>query len=124
MDSPISEPLTPAAKIERRMPKVKYVEVNGTVHEADLPTGLTVMEGARRDEIPGIDADCGGACSCATCHVYVDEAWVERVGAPGANEKDMLELAVDVRPNSRLSCQIQVRPELDGLIVHLPITQR
>jgi 2Fe-2S ferredoxin len=124
MDNPISEPLTRAAKIERRMPKVTYVEVNGTVHEANLPTGLTVMEGARRDEIPGIDADCGGACSCGTCHVYVDEAWVERVGPPGANEKDMLELAVDVRPNSRLSCQIQVRPELDGLIVHLPTTQR
>lgn len=106
------------------MPKVNYVEVNGTVHETNLPTGLTVMEGARRDEIPGIDADCGGACSCATCHVYVDEAWVERVGGPGANEKDMLELAVDVKPNSRLSCQIQVRPELDGLIVHLPVTQR
>lgn len=82
------------------------------------------MEGARRDEIPGIDADCGGACSCGTCHVYVDETWVARVGGPSANERDMLELAVDVRSNSRLSCQIQVRPELDGLIVHLPATQR
>ena len=106
------------------MPKVTYIEVNGTQHEANLPTGLTVMEGARRDEIPGIDADCGGACSCATCHVYVDEAWVERVGGPGANEKDMLELAVEVKSNSRLACQIQIRPELDGLIVHLPATQR
>jgi len=106
------------------MPKVTYIESNGAVHEANLPAGFSVMEGARRDGIPGIDADCGGACSCGTCHVYVDEAWTERVGPPGANEKDMLEFAIDPKPNSRLSCQIQVSPELDGLIVFLPIAQR
>jgi 2Fe-2S ferredoxin len=106
------------------MPKVTSVESNGIVHEANLPMGLTVMEGARRDDIPGIDADCGGACSCGTCHVYVDEAWTECVGPPGANEKDMLEFAIDPKPNSRLSCQIQMRPELDGLIVRLPVAQR
>jgi 2Fe-2S ferredoxin len=82
------------------------------------------MEGARRDDIPGIDADCGGACSCGTCHVYVDPAWIERVGPPGANEKDMLEFAIDPKDNSRLSCQIAVNAGLDGLIVRLPASQR
>jgi 2Fe-2S ferredoxin len=106
------------------MPRVTDVENNGTVHEATVPAGLTVMEGARRDDIPGIDADCGGACSCGTCHVYVDPAWIERVGPPGANEKDMLEFAIDPKDNSRLSCQIAVNPGLDGLIVRLPASQR
>ena len=106
------------------MPRVTYVEDNGTVHEATVPSGLTVMEGARRDDIPGIDADCGGACSCGTCHVYIDPAWIERVGPPSANEKDMLEFAVDPKDNSRLSCQVVVNPELDGLIVRLPAAQR
>ena len=106
------------------MPRVTYVETDGKVHEANVPVGLTVMEGARRDGIPGIDADCGGACSCGTCHVYVDEAWRERVGPPGANERDMLEFAVDPKDSSRLSCQIQVRGDLDGLVVHLPAAQR
>jgi ferredoxin, 2Fe-2S len=106
------------------MPKVTYIESNGTEHEANLPSGLTVIEGARRDDIPGIDADCGGACSCGTCHVYVDKAWTERVGPPGDNEKDMLEFSIDPKSNSRLSCQIQVGPQLDGLIVRMPVSQR
>ena len=76
------------------------------------------MENAIRNAVPGIEAECGGACACATCHVYVDEAWTAEVGEPEAMEEDMLDFAYDVRPNSRLSCQIKVRDELDGLVVH------
>jgi 2Fe-2S ferredoxin len=85
--------------------------------------GSTVMENAIRNSVPGIEAECGGACACATCHVYVDDAWAEKVGAPEAMEEDMLDFAFDVRPNSRLSCQIKVRDELDGLVVHVPERQ-
>ena len=84
---------------------------------------MTVMEGAIQNSIPGIDADCGGACACATCHVYVDEAWMEKTGKPESMEEDMLDFAFDVRDNSRLSCQIKVTDELDGLIVRMPEKQ-
>lgn len=106
------------------MVKMTYVEADGTEHGIDVPAGLSVMEGATNNGVPGIDADCGGACSCATCHVHVDAAWIDRVGLPSDNERDMLEFAVDVRPDSRLSCQIVMRATLEGLIVHIPETQR
>jgi ferredoxin, 2Fe-2S len=106
------------------MVKLTYIEFDGTVHGAEVPAGLSVMEGAVRNGIPGIDADCGGACSCGTCHVRVDPAWIGRVGPPGPDEAEMLELAIEPGPASRLSCQIRARPELDGLVVHMPRSQR
>ena len=105
------------------MAKITYIEHNGTEHVLDVKNGLSVMEGAVKNNIPGIDADCGGACACATCHVYVDEAWTEAVGEPEAMEEDMLDFAYDVQPNSRLSCQIKVTDALDGLVVRIPERQ-
>ena len=81
------------------------------------------MENAVRNSVPGIEAECGGACACATCHVYVDDEWTEKVGGPDVMEEDMLDFAYDMRPNSRLSCQIRVTSELDGLVVHVPEQQ-
>lgn len=105
------------------MTKLTIVAFDGTRHELDVQDGSTVMENAVRNSVPGIEAECGGACACATCHVYVDEAWVEAVGAPAPMEEDMLDFAVDVRPNSRLSCQIKMGPALDGLVVTVPERQ-
>ena len=105
------------------MAKITYIEHDGREHVVEVKTGLSVMEGAIRNNVPGIDADCGGACACATCHVYVDEAWAEKAGHAEPMEEDMLDFAFDVRPNSRLSCQIRVRAELDGLIVRTPARQ-
>ena len=105
------------------MPKVTYIEHDGTAHTIDLLAGESVMRGAVDNEVPGIDADCGGACACATCHVYVDEAWRDKVGAPSPMEEDMLDFGFDVRPNSRLSCQIKVSDDLDGLVVATPERQ-
>ena len=105
------------------MAKITYIEHSGTEHTIDVESGMTVMEGAIKNSIPGIDADCGGACACATCHVYIDEAWQEKVGGPSPMEEDMLDFAFDVRDNSRLSCQIKVTDELDGLVVNLPEKQ-
>ena len=105
------------------MAKITYIEFNGTPHEVEVPTGMTVMEGARDNGIPGIEAECGGACACATCHVYVDEAWTEIVGKPSPMEEDMLDFGFDVKSNSRLSCQIKVSDQLDGLIVRTPERQ-
>ena len=105
------------------MAKITYIEHNGTEHTIDVKSGLSVMEGAVKNNIPGIDADCGGACACATCHVYVDEAWREKAGAPSAMEDSMLDFAENVEPNSRLSCQIKISDELDGLIVRMPESQ-
>ena len=102
------------------MPKITYVEHNGTRHEVDAETGLSVMEVAIKNMVPGIDADCGGACACATCHVYVDEAWKEKTGSPEPMEESMLDFASEPKDTSRLSCQINVSDELDGLVVHLP----
>lgn len=106
------------------MPKIIYVEPNGTEHCLDVPVGVTVMEGAVQAGLPWIDADCGGGCSCATCHIIVDAAWFEKAGPPDEMERDMLELAVEPREHSRLSCQIRVDSKLDGLVVHLPERQR
>ncbi|HMN51408.1 MAG TPA: 2Fe-2S iron-sulfur cluster-binding protein [Xanthobacteraceae bacterium] len=105
------------------MPTITFIEQAGTRRTVDAETGSTVMEAAIRNGIPGIEAECGGACSCATCHVYVDEAWSEKVGKPSPMEEDMLDFAFDVRPTSRLSCQIKVTDELDGLVVNTPEQQ-
>lgn len=102
------------------MAKIIYIESNGTEHAVDVKTGLSAMEGAVKANLPSILAECGGACACATCHVYVDDAWIEKVASPDTAEVGMLEFAENVRANSRLSCQINVRDDLDGLVLHLP----
>lgn len=105
------------------MPKITYISSQGESRTVDAEVGSTVMETAIRNAIPEIEAECGGACSCATCHVYVDDAWAAATGKPAPMEEDMLDFAFDVRPTSRLSCQIKVKPELDGLVVHTPERQ-
>ena len=105
------------------MAKITYIENDGAEHTVDVKTGLSVMEGAIKNNIPGIDADCGGACACATCHVYVDAAWAGKTGEKSAMEESMLDFAEGVQDNSRLSCQIKVSDELDGLIVTMPESQ-
>ena len=105
------------------MPKITYIDPSGATHDIDAEVGATVMETAIRNGVPGIEAECGGACACATCHVYVDEAWREKVGSPSPMEEDMLDFGFVVRPNSRLSCQIKVSDELDGLVVSTPERQ-
>ncbi len=105
------------------MPKITYIDSAGTKRTADAEAGATVMETAIKNSIPGIEAECGGACACSTCHVYVDEAWRAATGEPAPMEEDMLDFAFDVRPNSRLSCQIKVTEALDGLVVRTPERQ-
>jgi ferredoxin, 2Fe-2S len=105
------------------MPKITFIEANGTARTVEGEVGATVMETAIRNAIPGIEAECGGACSCATCHVYVDDAWTGIVGKPVPMEEDMLDFAFDVRATSRLSCQIKIRADLDGLVVNTPAKQ-
>ncbi len=105
------------------MAKINFVDHTGESRSVDVENGATVMEAAIRNAIPGIEAECGGACACATCHVYIDEAWREKVGPPTPMEEDMLDFGFDVRPNSRLSCQIKVSDALDGLIVTTPERQ-
>ena len=102
------------------MPKITYIEQNGTEHVVETEEGVSVMEAAVKNMVPGIDADCGGACACATCHVYVDDAWAGKTGKPEAMEESMLDFAYEPKENSRLSCQLKVTAELDGLIVRLP----
>ena len=102
------------------MSKVTYIESGGKQHVVDLQPGDSVMQGAVTSGVAGIAAICGGACSCATCHVYIDEAWRSRTGARNDLEESMLEMADDVQPNSRLACQIKMTHELDGLVVHIP----
>ena len=98
------------------MAKIHFVDHTGEKRTIEVENGATVMEAAIRNAIPGIEAECGGACACATCHVYVDEAWREKVGSPTPMEEDMLDFGFDVRPNSRLSCQIKVSDDLDDAI--------
>ncbi len=105
------------------MVKITFIDTEGTSRTVDAEVGSTVMESAIKNSVPGIEAECGGACACSTCHVYVDEAWTEKVGAPAPMEEDMLDFAFEVKPNSRLSCQIKVSDELDGLIVRTPERQ-
>jgi 2Fe-2S ferredoxin len=105
------------------MPKITYIEHTGEARTVEAEIGSTVMEAAIKNMVPGIEAECGGACACATCHVYVDEAWSDTVGPPSSMEEDMLDFAFDVRPTSRLSCQIKVTEALDGLVVSTPDRQ-
>ena len=105
------------------MPKIVFTEPGGARREIDAPLGITLMEAARQQGVRGVVAQCGGACACATCHVYVDEEWREKAGGPSPMEEDMLDFGYDVRPNSRLSCQIKVTDALDGLRVSVPERQ-
>ena len=113
--------LNPTAR--KFMPKITYINADGTSRTIDAELGSTVMETAIKQGVPGIEAECGGACACATCHVYVDDAWMAVVGEPSPMEEDMLDFGYDIRPNSRLSCQIKVTAALDGLIVRTPERQ-
>ena len=105
------------------MPKITYITSDAKVHEVDVENGLTVMEGAVQNDIPGIDADCGGSMACATCHVYVKEDWFNKIPSKTEGEDDMLDQAFEPKPNSRLSCQLIVSDDLNGLIVNLPEKQ-
>ena len=105
------------------MPKITYIEYNGKSHEIEVSNELSVMEGAVQNNIPGIDADCGGSCACATCHVYVDEKWFDKLPKKESAEEDMLDMAYEPKKNSRLSCQITVEDSLDGLVVKMPSKQ-
>ena len=105
------------------MPRITFIQPDGTEQVVEGQVGATVMETAKKHLVDGIEAECGGACACATCHVYVDDAWREKVGGPTEMEEDMLDFAFDVRPTSRLSCQIKVTDELDGLVVRVPEKQ-
>lgn len=105
------------------MAVVTYIEHTGTKHSVTLQPGVSLMQGAVANNVPGIDADCGGSCACATCHIFVDAAWIERLGERNEMEASMLEFAEDVRETSRLACQIKVADDLDGLVVHLPAAQ-
>ena len=105
------------------MPKITYIEHNGKHHIIDVANGLTVMEGAIQNNIPGIDADCGGSMACATCHVYVKEEWFDKLPKKEDGEEDMIDMAYEPKKNSRLSCQLIVSDELNGLVVNLPEKQ-
>jgi len=105
------------------MTKITYIEHNGTSHTIDVSNGLTVMEGAVQNDIPGIDADCGGSMACATCHVYVKDDWFNKLPPKNEGEEDMIDQAFEPNSSSRLSCQIQISDNLDGLKVYLPEKQ-
>ena len=105
------------------MPKITYIEHNGQTHIQEVPNGLSVMEGAVQNNIPGIDADCGGSCACATCHVYVEEKWFNKLPNKESAEEDMLDMAFEPSKFSRLTCQITVTDDLDGLVVKMPSKQ-
>jgi len=105
------------------MVKVTFIQPDGTENTVEAEAGMTLMESAVKNSVRGIAAECGGACSCATCHVYVEDSWREATGEPEAMEEDMLDFAFDVRPSSRLSCQIKLTEELDGLTVRIPEKQ-
>jgi 2Fe-2S ferredoxin len=105
------------------MAKITYLESNGNEHVLDVAPGLSIMEGAVKNNVRGIIAECGGACSCATCHVYVDELWFDKLDKKSELEEGLLDAVCDLRPHSRLSCQIKVTEELDGLVVQLPVKQ-
>jgi 2Fe-2S ferredoxin len=115
--------IRPTQQVPETMTKITFVQQDGERTETEAQNGATVMETAIMNGIPGIVAECGGACSCATCHVHVDEAWSEKVGPPSPMEEDMLDFAFDVKASSRLICQIKVKDALDGLVVHVPSRQ-
>ena len=105
------------------MTKITFVEINSTSHTIDIANGLSVMEGAVQNDIPGIDADCGGSMACATCHVYVEEEWLDKIPKKEDGEEDMLDMAYEPNKFSRLSCQVIVSDDLDGLVVKIPEKQ-
>jgi 2Fe-2S ferredoxin len=105
------------------MPRITFIEYEGAVHTVEAQTGRSVMQAAVDNMVPGIIGDCGGYCSCATCHGYIDAAWLHKLVPPAADEAAMLECAVEPKAASRLTCQIAVTPELDGLVVRLPVSQ-
>ena len=105
------------------MPKITYIDSSGNSKTIDVANGLSVMEGAIQNNIPGIDADCGGGMACATCHVYVKEEWLNKLDKPEDAEQDMIDMAFEPKKNSRLSCQLIVSDKLDGLIVTTPSKQ-
>ena len=105
------------------MPKIIYNTFDNQTYSIDVQNGLSVMEGAVQNDIPGIDADCGGGMACATCHVYVDENWLDKLPKKEDGEEDMLDMAFEPKKNSRLSCQLIVSDELDGLILNIPSKQ-
>ena len=105
------------------MPKVTFIQPDDAEQTVEIPLGWSVMEGAVRNAVAGIDADCGGACACATCHVYVDEQWLARLPEKSEMEETMLDFAQAPKPNSRLSCQLRMSSELEGLTVRLPDSQ-
>lgn len=105
------------------MVKVTFIEFDKTEHTIDAENEMSLMEAAIQNGVPGIDADCGGACACATCHVYIDSNWIDKTGTAEQMEQDMLDFAFDVTDQSRLSCQIKVSDDLDGLVVNLPEKQ-
>ena len=105
------------------MVKITFIDTAGTARTVEGEAGSTVMETAIKNGVPGIEAECGGACACSTCHVYIDDAWREKVGEPSPMEEDMLDFAYEVKPSSRLSCQIKVSEDLDGLTVQTPERQ-
>ena len=105
------------------MPKITYIEHDGKTHTIEVASGLSVMEGAVQNNIPGIDADCGGSMACATCHVYVKEEWFNKLPKKEDGEEDMLDMAFEPKKNSRLSCQLMVSEQIDGLVVNLPEKQ-
>ena len=105
------------------MPKITYIDSNGNSKTIDIANGLSVMEGAIQNNIPGIDADCGGGMACATCHVYVKEEWLNKLDKPEDAEQDMIDMAFEPKKNSRLSCQLIVSDEMDGLVVNIPSKQ-
>lgn len=108
---------------ECKMVTITYIEHGGEEHIVQVEAGLSVMQGARNRQVRGIIAECGGACSCGTCHVYVDPSWIDRVGEKGPTEQMMLEEVCGAQPNSRLSCQIRVSEEIEGLVVRMPAKQ-
>lgn len=105
------------------MPTIIYIEANGTEHEVDVPVGTSLMQGAVNHLVPGIEGDCGGLCACGTCHVYLSEDWRSRCGEADELEQGMLEFAYDVNDSSRLSCQIDVTEDMEGMRVRMPARQ-
>jgi 2Fe-2S ferredoxin len=118
--------LTPDFKrqeVRNRMATITYIEFNGTPHTVEVKDGVSVMKAAINNNIPGIVAECGGACACATCHIYVDEQWMDKLPPMENIERDMLDFASGVQTNSRLSCRLTAGPELEGLVVKMPESQ-
>lgn len=105
------------------MPSITFIEFNGSKHTVNAVVGQSLMKAAVANSVPGIDAECGGACACATCHVYISDDWLAQVGQPVANEKEMLDFANEVQGNSRLACQITISAEMQGLVVSMPQSQ-